>query len=204
MEHLLHLIDQFGYVALYGLLALGIVGIPIPDEILMTTVGTLTIGHDPVMSFVPALLVSFAGAMTGMSVSYAIGRRVGKPFLYRHAKKIKLTPEKLASAERWFDKYGLWAVAFGYYVPGLRHLTCYLSGVSNVKLGRYLLFAGIGGFIWCTTFLALGHFIGRKAYFLLRHLHHYTAPILVVLAVLAICYYLFWRYRRQRFRRTDT
>lgn len=104
MEHLLQLIDHYGYFALYGLLALGIVGIPVPDEILMTTVGSLTAAEEPLLSFGVTLAVSFCGAMTGMVVSYILGRKVGKPFLYKYGKWVKLTPERLHVAENWFKK----------------------------------------------------------------------------------------------------
>ncbi len=198
LEHLLDLIDQYGYIALYGLLALGIVGIPVPDEILMTTVGTLTIGDDPLLHYWASFAVSFSGAMTGMIISYCLGRAVGKPFLYKYGRWIKLTPERLAVAERWFCKYGLWAVAFGYYVPGLRHFTCYLSGVSNVNFFRYLAFAGSGALIWCATFLTLGHLIGRNAPVLLHAIEPYLGMCAVLAVILAAGGYMLYRHRRKK------
>lgn len=198
MEQLLVLIDQYGYIALYGLLALGIVGIPVPDEILMTTVGSLTVGEAPLLTFTGTLLVSFSGAMTGMMVSYFLGNKVGKPFLYRYGKWIKLTPERLAVAEKWFKKYGLWAVSFGYYIPGLRHFTCYLAGVSNVSLWRYLLFAGTGALIWCSSFLTLGHFIGVHAAAIAETVHHYMGlSITIILIVVGVAIYIYWRCRKR-------
>ncbi|AEI40222.1 DedA family protein [Paenibacillus mucilaginosus] len=198
MEHLLQYINQYGYIALYGLLALGIVGVPVPDEILMTTVGTLTTSHNPVLHFGTTLLVSFLGAMTGMVVSYALGRTVGKPFLYKYGRWIKLTPERLAVAEGWFKKYGMWAVFFGYYVPGVRHFTCYLAGVSNVRIWRYLLYAGSGALVWVTTFLTLGHVIGANALRLLHSLHHHMALPIVLILILVVGAFLFLRYRRRK------
>ncbi|TVY08296.1 DedA family protein [Paenibacillus cremeus] len=199
MEQLLELIDQYGYIALYGLLALGIVGLPVPDEILMTTVGSLTVGENPLLSFCTSFLVSFGGAMTGMLVSYFLGKKVGKPFLYKFGKWVKLTPERLAIAEGWFKKYGLWTVAFGYYVPGIRHFTCYLAGVSNVSFWRYLLYAGSGALVWAATFLTLGHVIGVNAPAIMEMVHHYMGLSVSILAVIvAIVLYGYWRYRKRR------
>ncbi|CAG7624598.1 putative membrane protein [Paenibacillus solanacearum] len=198
MEQLIGLIDQYGYIALYGLLALGIVGIPVPDEILMTTVGSLTAGEEPLLSFCMSLLVSFCGAMTGMMISYFLGKKVGKPFLYKFGKWVKLTPERLNVAESWFKKYGLWAVAFGYYVPGIRHFTCYLAGVSNVGIWRYLLFAGSGALIWCSTFLTLGHVIGINAPVILDMMHQYMGlSITVIVLLIAVAFYIYWRIRKK-------
>lgn len=198
MEHLLQLIDHYGYFALYGLLALGIVGIPVPDEILMTTVGSLTAAEEPLLTYGKTLMVSFSGAMTGMILSYILGRTVGKPFLYKYGKWVKLTPERLHVAEGWFQKYGMWAVAFGYYVPGVRHFTCYWAGVSNVGIWRYLLYAGTGGMLWVASFLTLGHVIGMNAPHILEAVHHYIGiPVAIILAVACVGAYFYWRHRKR-------
>ncbi|PZE20925.1 DedA family protein [Paenibacillus xerothermodurans] len=198
LDELLLLIQDYGYIALYCLLALGIVGIPVPDEILMTAVGSLTSGGGP-LSFGKSLAVSYAGTMTGMLISYCLGRTVGKPFLYKYGKWVKLTPERLEKTEEWFHRYGLWTVMFGYYVPGVRHFTCYWAGVSNVSLWRYLVYSGSGALIWCLSFLSLGHFIGVNAPRIMELVHHYigvTVFTIVILTVIVIYFYI--RHRRKQ------
>lgn len=190
-------IEQFGYIALYVLLSAGIVGVPVPDETLMAVVGSWTAPGGP-FTFTKALLVIYAGTMTGMIVSYVLGHRVGKPFLHRFGKWIKLTPSRLDRAERWFQRYGLWTVFFGYFVPGLRHFTCYLSGVSGVKFYKYMLIAGSGALLWCTCFLTLGHFIGRNLESMLHVLHRYVGMSVVIVAVVAgLAVWLLLRFRKR-------
>lgn len=195
-EQILEMIVQYGYIALFGLLALGIVGLPVPDEILMTTVGSLTsIGP---LSFTSSLIVCYLGAMTGMIVSYFLGKKIGKPFLYKFGKWVKLTPSRLEKAEGWFKKYGLWTVTFGYYVPGVRHFTCYLAGVSGVNFGRYLLYAGSGALVWVLTFLTLGHVIGQNAPAILNLMHKYIGiSVTIILIALALGVFLYIRYRKK-------
>jgi membrane protein DedA with SNARE-associated domain len=175
---------------------MGIVGLPIPDETLMTFVGSLT-AYGP-LSFTVSLIVSFAGAMSGMLISYFLGKKVGKPFLYRMGRWVKLTPGKLEKAEQWFNKYGIWTVSFGYFVPGVRHFTCYLAGVSGVTLWRYLLFAGSGAFVWCAAFLSLGRWIGSNFESILLLIHRYaleTTIVIIVLLLIGMFFYL--RHRRK-------
>src|ERR1700730_6330116 len=131
-QALYNFVTDYGYIALYILLSAGIIGLPIPDETLMTFVGSLTAPGGP-FAYSTALLVIYAGTMTGMIVSYMLGHRVGKPFIYKYGKWIKLTPSRIERAEAWFKRFGLWAVFFGYFVPGVRHFTCYLAGVSGVS-----------------------------------------------------------------------
>ncbi|MDF2962702.1 MAG: rane protein [Paenibacillus sp.] len=198
LDEILLLIEDYGYIALYCLLAVGIIGIPVPDEILMTTVGSLTLAGGP-LKFGTSFIVCFAGTMTGMIVSYYLGKTVGKPFLHRYGKWVKLTPQRLERAEGWFKKYGLWTVVFGYYVPGVRHFTCYLAGVSGVKFWRYLLYAGSGALVWCLTFLSLGHFIGINAPMIMGMIHHYMGLcVAIIVAFAAVGAYVYWRLRRRR------
>jgi membrane protein DedA with SNARE-associated domain len=196
-DTIFNFIMQYGYIALYALLAAGIVGLPIPDETLMTFAGSLTTANGP-LSYTGTFIAAFSGTMTGMCVSYTLGHRVGKPFLYKFGKWIKLTPNRIERGECWFKKYGLWAVCFGYFVPGVRHFTCYLAGVSGVSMWRYLLFAGSGALVWCVFFLTLGHFIGENIESLLHLIHKYFGfSILIIIAIALIGVILFLRFRKK-------
>lgn len=196
MDTVKELILHHGYTALYGLLALGIIGLPVPDEILMTFVGYLTsIGW---FGYTTALIVSFAGTMTGMTVSYAIGYKVGKPFLWRYGKWVKLTPDRLGKAERWFHKYGMWAVSFGYFVPGARHFNCYLAGMSGVRFWKYIAYAGSGAIFWCTLFITLGHILGNSIDTVMPLIHKYmSVGVLAVVLVAGLAGIIIVRLRKR-------
>ncbi|GGI44965.1 putative membrane protein YbfM [Paenibacillus marchantiophytorum] len=157
------IIIQYGYIAIFFCLALGIIGLPVPDEILMTIVGYLS--SMGLLLFPLSLAVSFFGAMTGMLCSYALGRKFGKPLLWKYGKWIKLTSKRLEKTETWFERYGPWAICIGYYIPGLRHLTCYLAGVSAMSPRKYLLYSGMGAMVWCAIFISIGYFLGASVDF---------------------------------------
>ncbi|GIP27634.1 putative membrane protein YbfM [Paenibacillus sp. J23TS9] len=158
MTEIMIYLTQYGYIALFVLLALGILGIPVPDETLIATFGGMIAqGH---FHFAGALAVTFLGSMTGMMLSYTLGRKLGKPLLDRYGKWIRMTPTRLQSTEAWFKRYGSWSIVLGYFVPGLRHLSSYMAGISKVPFGRYLLYAASGALLFCTTFLLIGHAVG--------------------------------------------
>ncbi len=196
MVQLIEMVSSYGYIALFGLLAIGIVGLPVPDETLMVLTGYfVSIGT---FSYTTSLVVCFAGSMTGMIVSYSIGRHLGKPVMHRYGRWIHLTPKRLAIADLWFHKYGVWTVAFGYFVPGLRHFTCYLAGVSGIRLWRYLLFAGSGALIWCTTFITLGYYVGENWETILEAVHRYVGvSVIAVIAVAVLIVVIVIRVRRK-------
>ncbi|MDO7905983.1 DedA family protein [Paenibacillus sp. JX-17] len=158
MGEVVALLLQYGYAAMFGLLALGMVGLPVPDELLMLAFGGLAAQGK--YHFLGALSVTFLGSMTGMMLSYGIGRLAGKPALHKYGKWIRLTPARIQASEKWFGKYGPWGLLFGYFVPGLRHLCSYLAGTTALPISRYVSFASLGAALWCTTFLWIGHACG--------------------------------------------
>jgi membrane protein DedA with SNARE-associated domain len=185
LSSIMSYIAQYGYFAMFGLLALGFVGIPVPDETLIVTFGGLTAeGH---FRFWAALVVTFLGSMTGMLLSYGLGRGIGKPLLDKYGKWIMITPKRLSATEQWFAKYGNWSVLLGYFVPGLRQVTSYLAGVYGLSLRIYLAYAGIGAAIWCTTFLYIGHTFGRHwrrvAFFVHVHVWRIMFAVIAFLLV---------------------
>ncbi|AWB44181.1 hypothetical protein DCC85_08060 [Paenibacillus sp. CAA11] len=199
MSAVMSYVAQYGYLAMYGLLALGFIGIPVPDETLVVVFGGLSAeGH---FNFWIALLATFLGSMTGMMVSYSLGRGVGKPLLDRYGKWIFITPKRLAATEKWFLKFGNWTVLFGYFVPGLRQITSYLSGVYKLPLRTYVTFAGIGAAVWSFTFMYLGftfgHHYRRIARFVHLHMWRITLlvlTLLIVVGLVVLIYRMFFRY----------
>lgn len=158
MASALQFLSDYGYVAILFLLTLGIVGLPIPDELLMTAVGYLTLIGTMKLPY--ALFFSFVGALSGMLISYLIGKRAGRPFLDRFGRWVGLKQHRIAKVERWMNKYGPFSIVIGYFIPGLRHVTCYLCGISRMPLRKYCLFASIGAFVWCLIFIMAGRILG--------------------------------------------
>jgi len=152
------IVIHYGYIAIFLCLALGIIGLPVPDEVLMTMVGYFS--SMGVLAFPVCLVISVLGAMSGMLCSYALGRKFGKPLLWKYGKWVRFTTKRIEKTESWFERYGPWAICFGYYIPGLRHLTCYMAGMSAMNPRKYILFSALGAMCWCTIFISIGYFLG--------------------------------------------
>ncbi|MGG5793752.1 DedA family protein [Bacillus nitratireducens] len=158
MELVQQVITDYGYLAIFLMLLLGIVGLPIPDEVIMTVVGYFT--NINVLNYELAILVSFVGALLGTVISYMIGKKAGRPFIDKYGKWIGLKEKRMNKVAKWMEKYGPYSLVFGYFIPGIRHITCYLLGVSKMNLKTYILFAAIGAFLWCFTFITIGRGVG--------------------------------------------
>lgn len=89
VEYLISIIEQYGYAALFFSLWLGIVGLPIPDEVIVMTGGAVT--GMGILHPLPAFLIVYLGVISGLSLGYVLGRTVGTPILERLRRKKKWT-----------------------------------------------------------------------------------------------------------------
>ncbi|MCX7569717.1 DedA family protein [Tumebacillus sp. DT12] len=157
-DALLGLIDQFGYPALFFSLWLGIVGMPIPDEVIVMTGGFVTaLG---LLHVIPAFLVTYLGVVFGLSLGYVIGYRVGAPILDKLARKKKIAPY-LQKSQEMLDRHGAWALCWSYFLPVVRHVVPYLVGVNRMPFARYALFSYTTGLVWTLVFFIVGRLFGQ-------------------------------------------
>ena len=189
-QQVLAWIAQYGYFAIFFLLVSGIVGLPIPDETLMTFTGYLI--YQGKLSLPLAFASAALGSACGMTISYTLGRTFGLRLLHRYGKYLHMTEERLARAHAWFERIGHWALTIGYFIPGVRHLTAYAAGMTEVAPHQFALFAYTGTVLWVTTFLSLGYFLGERWQSVEKNIESYMVGASIAIAVLVLAY-LVWR-----------
>jgi len=194
-QHVFAWIAHYGYPAIFCLLMLGIVGLPIPDETLLTFTGYLIFAHHlrPAAAFATVL----AGTMCGITMSYVLGRTFGLALIHRFGKYIHLTEERLAKAHGFFERVGHWSLTFGYFVPGVRHLTAYAAGVSYTAPHVFAMFAYLGAFLWSASFVTLGYLLGDRWHEVSERIHH-NLVLAACAGGLVIGLYLVWRKLRAK------
>lgn len=188
-------ISRYAYGGIFTLLVFGIVGLPVPDEFLLTFVGFLVFSGQ--LKFAPALAAAFAGSVCGITVSFILGRTAGAWFLHHYGRWLRVEAAQIRRVHNWFERFGGWSLTFGYYVAGVRHLTAVLAGMAEFEPPRFAAYAYLGALLWTTTFIGLGIYLGERwheASRLYRHLPRIA--LAVVLAAGAV--YLIWRWSRGR------
>ena len=199
-RRLLGWISRYGLQAIFGLQVLGIVGLPVPDELMLTIAGTLVrAGKLPLTGTLGAAM---GGAMVGITVSYLAGRYIGLTAL---RKVVHIPEELLGRVEHWFHRTGGWLLTFGYFIPGVRHVTAIAAGSSGLRYRTFAAFAYPGAIIWSSFFVTTGYVLGehwRPAFKLIVE----NVQIAVVVAAAAYGVYLAfvlvrW-YRRRTTRRS--
>ncbi|MEI9971628.1 MAG: DedA family protein [Ignavibacteriota bacterium] len=163
-QHVLVWITQYGYLAIFLLLVLGIVGLPVPDETLLTFTGFLVYKGN--FSLPLAFGAALAGSLCGITISYALGRTFGMKLVHRYGRYFHITEKHIEKAHAWFGRVGHWGLTFGYFIPGVRHISAYAAGMSAVEPPQFALFAYSGGCLWVSVFIGLATssaIVGRRS-----------------------------------------
>jgi len=192
-QHLDLFLMKYGYVGIFFSLALGVIGLPIPDEVLMAYAGYAV--SRGILNLPFTLLSAFLGASVGISVSYAIAAKWGLPLLLKVGPYLHVTPKKIESTQKMFARYGPYLLFLGYFLPGVRHITAYLAGVASMDFRRFAGFAYAGALLWSLTFLMLGRVLGKEWYKVIIFIRHYGLTSLLILASIVIVIYLYRRYK---------
>jgi membrane protein DedA with SNARE-associated domain len=196
MDTVLHLISQYGHLAVFFLLVLGIVGLPVPDETLLTFSGYLV--YRGQFHFLPTVLTAFAGSICGITISYAIGRTGGLYLIHKYGPYVHLTKERLERVHNWFERLGRWTLFFGYFMPGIRHFTAVVAGSSELEPHVFALFAYSGGLVWVITFVSLGYFLGEQWSHITDEVNGVLPWVTVGVVVVAIAVWLVRRRQATR------
>src|SRR5882672_1791664 len=123
-------ISRHGYVGIFSLLVFGIIGLPVPDEWLLTFSGYLVFKQT--LRFIPTFGAAFSGSACGITVSYALGRIFDTYVLVKYGSFVHITPERLARVHSWFERRGRWTPLGGYFIPGAPPLTGYVAAASEL------------------------------------------------------------------------
>lgn len=166
--HVQEWLESVPAVSVYLLVGLVIglesLGIPLPGEIVLVSAALLASQHTGIDPFILGACAS-AGAVLGDSVGYAIGRRGGKPLLAWLGGKFPrhFGAHHVTSAERSFERWGMWAVFFGRFVALLRIFAGPLAGVLKMPYWKFLTANLLGGIVWAGGTTAVIYYVGIVA-----------------------------------------
>jgi membrane protein DedA with SNARE-associated domain len=196
MESILGWVAHYGYVGIFGLLMLGIVGLPIPDETLLIFAGYLIFKHE--LEPLPALAAGFLGSICGITVSYALGRMLGPYLVTRLGRFLHVEPEDLDHVRAWYEGKGKYGLVISYFIPGIRHLAAYVAGSSQLPLPVFAAFAYLGGLLWSSSFISIGYVLGDEWAQMSASLHRYLLLSAGIATVAIVIGFILMRRRQHK------
>ena len=195
MSFLTNWLEHYGNGVLFLSLLLEMLALPLPGEVLMSYAGLLVFQGK--LNWILSIITAGAGASVGMTISYWIGFRLGTPFFEKYGTRIHLGPDKLDKVSHWFQKYGNKVLIIAYFIPGVRHITGYFSGVTRIPFQKYAIFSYIGAFFWVSVFISLGKVLGPKWEQYHHTINRYLIIGGIIAAVILILAYIYRKNKQQ-------
>ena len=130
---LISLVGSYGLLAIFVTMAGESAGLPISSEIVVPLGGALAAQGK--LNFIAVVAVSSLANLAGSLVAYILTRRYGEQvILSRAGRWMGLSRGHLRLANRFFGKYGVWAVFLGRLLPIVRTYISFPAGLSKVRL----------------------------------------------------------------------
>ncbi len=154
-----HLILASGYWALFLLVAIESLGVPLPGETALVIAGTFA-GTTHHLNPWAIFAVAAAAAIVGDNIGYWIGDKGGYALARRYGHKVRLDERKLKIARYLFDRHGAMVVFFGRFVSVLRTYAAFLAGTSKMRWRLFLPANALGGIVWAGAYTLASYLAG--------------------------------------------
>ncbi len=194
---LLGLSTGAAYSVVFLLMALQSACIPIPSEVIMPFAG-YRLGHSFGSLALLATIASLASNL-GSIPAYYLGAKGGRPMIERYGRYILLKGHDIDLADRFFNRFGSFAVLLGRMLPIVRTFIAFPAGIARMNQVRFHLYTFLGSWPWCFALAYIGMKLGSrwdsdprfKAVF-----HRFQAGVEVVLLI-AIVWFV-WTHWKNR------
>ena len=172
-------------------------GLIMPGETLVAVAGFYCVPGVGNLNIGLVLLLATAGSIAGDSAGYWLGRKGGRLLLDRYGKRLKLTEERVAAVEGYFQHHGGKTILVARFTMFLRAFAAFTAGMHRMPYRRFVMSDAVGAALWAAGYTLLGYFLGYnwESFTRLQDAADYiiTSIVLTVALVLA----LRWRHRRR-------
>lgn len=196
------LVSAYGYLGIFIAAFAETIFPPIPSELIFPLAGF--VGFKSNFTYFETFLMASSGAVgatIGAIVIYLVSFKIGRIAIVKLGKYVFVNEKKIESAERWFEKYGVYAVFLGRMAPGVRELISVPAGIARMPFAKFVTFTFFGSLIWSVILVFLGYFLGDSWESLSETLSDYftVISVLVLLSIaIVIFYYVYYGKRRDR------
>lgn len=152
------LLEHWSYLAIFLVVILGNVGLPVPEETILALAGYLVWRGELHAPYVVG--VGILSATVGDNLGYWFGRRYGRAAIERYGHRILLPPERMEKVWRFVSRYGPRAVFAARFLPGVRILAGPLAGAAGLRFPAFLLANALGAALYVPYAVGVGYAVG--------------------------------------------
>jgi len=176
-------ISATGYLGVIFLMALDAACMPVPSEIIMPFSGFLvSTGR---FSFFWAVMAGALGNALGAMIAYLVGYFGGRPFVLKYGKYFFIKEREVHQAERFFARWGEFAIFIARNLPLFRTFISVPAGVAEMNFIKFSLYSFIGSIPWCFAFTYLGYILGGNWLMIRKY-----GSILDVVTIIVLVFFL--------------
>ena len=196
---LLEIIEYLGPFALFLVLCLGLIGLPIPNEAVALTGGALA--ESDILQAGLAYIMLTLGICSAMTFNYSLGRFTSSKLgtWFSSKQKLGAFTEK---SQQLIEKYGLYAIPISVFFPFLRHATPYIMGINRLRFTRFALIGFPAAMIWTAIYFTIGHYVGDKIPDIIKMINRYENAFYII-AACAAAILILWYIRKYRSKRAS-
>ena len=187
-------VADLGLPGIFVLMLVESACIPVPSEATM-----LFAGFNVAKGEYSLFAITAAGTLAnlvGSWVAYGVGYYGRVELLERHAKKLHVKPKHLEWADRWFERYGDWAVFFSRMLPIIRTFISLPAGVARMPFWRFSVLTFVGCVPWVLMLGFIGVQVGDRWVEWKDKLHYVDYAVGAIIVLTAVYLFIRWRSRR--------
>jgi len=188
-QWLISLVSTWGLIAIFVTMTGESAGLPISSEIVVPLGGALAAQGK--LNFVLVVAVSSVANLTGSLIAFYLTRRYGETvILSRAGRWMGLSKGHLRLADRFFAKFGLWAVFVGRLLPIVRTYISFPAGLSKIGYPMFTIVTLLGAIPWNFGLAYAGFLLGQNYEKVATTLGPFAIPIAIgVVILLAVAWW---------------
>ena len=178
--------DTIEWPGVVVMMAIESAAIPLPSELIMPLAGWMLV-KDRGLGEEWLFLAAFFGAVgntLGSLLAYYVGAKGGRPLVAKYGRYVLISHHDLDLADRFFKRWGNWAVFFSRLMPVVRTFISVPAGISRMPIWQFIIYTFAGAFIWSLGLAWGGYALGENWEDLRNWMRPADIPIIIVLAIL--------------------
>lgn len=166
-KHLTEWVNVLGpwsYALLFGVIFIetGLVVFPfLPGDSLLFAAGAISALPGSHLHPIFLMVLFWVASVTGDSLNFYLGRKFGLPLVQHPVLGRFVTPEHLDEANKFFNKYGSWAIIFARFLPIVRTLAPFTAAMAKFPYRKFLVLQMIASTLWVIIGVGAGYFFGQ-------------------------------------------
>ena len=149
------LLSTWGYLGTFLAVALGNIGVPLPEETILALAGYAA--QRGQLKLPAVLVVGVISAVVGDNIGYWLGRRYGRQAIERYGRWVFITPERLRKVSDFMTRHGALAVFAARFVAGVRFLAGPLAGAAGMSPGTFAVANLLGALLYVPYAVGIGY-----------------------------------------------